>query len=97
MFLSANKKPNYYYSNLAPNHSCMTDEQMTTALQKNMDIILVPRSWWPGAGHTLEPQEMGWWYTISNATIFQECNACHKRRGDDLDKGTKTASTTGAG
>jgi len=79
----------------------MTDEQMTTALQKNKDIILVPTgSWWTGAGRTLEPQEykeMSWWYTISNSIIFQECNASKKRRGEDLDKGTKTASTTGAG
>jgi hypothetical protein len=69
-------------------------KQTTTALQNNKDIILVPRSWWKERSILWNLiQEMGWWYTLSSAIIFQESNACKRRKGDDLDKGTKTTST----
>ena len=32
---------------------------------------------------TLAPQELGWWYTVSDDISFQECRTCEKRSGKD--------------
>ena len=48
----------------------MTDDRMIATLQKDRHIKLVPRSWWPEKTHTLEPQDPGWWYTVSEEVKF---------------------------
>ena len=56
--------------------------------------MLVPRKWWSETTHTLEPQDPGWWYTVSEEVRFQECGTCSKRMGDDLGKETRTVHST---
>jgi hypothetical protein len=63
---------------------------MTTALRNNKDIFLIPRAWWSNKTESLDPEDPGWWYTITKAIRFRECRTCERRRGDDLDKETKT-------
>jgi len=67
----------------------MKDTQMTAALQINKDIIPIPRRW-SDKSESLEPEDPGWWYTVPKAMTFQECQICERRRGDDLDEGTKS-------
>jgi hypothetical protein len=42
---------------------------------------------------TLEPNESGWWYRISDPIRFRECKACRKRIGEDVQTGHKTLDT----
>ena len=67
----------------------MQDTPMTAALQNNKDILLIPKVWWPNKTESLDPEDPGWWYTITKAIKFRECRMCDRRRGDDLDKETK--------
>ena len=67
----------------------MKDTPMTAALQNNRDILLIPKDWWPNKTESLDPEDPGWWYTITKAIKFLECRICERRRGDDLDKETK--------
>ena len=62
---------------------------MTVVLESTKDIILLPRDWWSDKTESLEPEDPGWWYTVTKAITFQECQMCERRRGDDLDKETK--------
>ena len=49
---------------------------MTATLQNNEDIILIPRDWWLDKARSLEPEELGWWYTVTKAVKFRECEVC---------------------
>jgi hypothetical protein len=65
-----------------------TDTRMATMLQRDKDIILIPRDWWQDKAGSLEPEDPGWWYTVNEPVKFRECRVCIKRRGDDLDEET---------
>ena len=43
----------------------MQENKMMVRMQKEEDILLIPRDWWPDKVHTLEPQEPDWWYVVS--------------------------------
>ena len=66
-----------------------TDKQMVTALRNDRDIILIPRNWWPDKTGSLEPEDRGWWYTVTEPVKFRVCEVCTDRRGDDLDVETR--------
>ena len=59
---------------------------MTATLRDKKDIILIPRDWWLDKAESLEPEDLGWWYTVTKAVKFRECKVCQRRRGDDLDE-----------
>ena len=59
-------------------------------MRENQDLILLPANWWPLAMDTLESNESGWWYRISDPIRFRECKACTKRIGEDVQTGNKT-------
>ena len=42
---------------------------------------------------TLEPNESGWWYKVSDPIRFRECKACAKRIGENVQTGHKTLET----
>ncbi len=67
----------------------LSDDEMAKALKNKQDIILIPKHWWPDAKDTLEPEEPGWWYTVSDVICFQECRACKKRLGKDHQDATR--------
>ena len=46
----------------------MRDERMTATLQRDKDIILIPRDWWKDEAKSLGPGDLGWWYTVNKAT-----------------------------
>jgi hypothetical protein len=62
---------------------------MTTMLQRDKDIILIPRDWWQDKTGSLESEDLGWWYTVNELVKFCECRLCMKPRGDDLDEDTR--------
>ena len=64
---------------------------MTAALQSTKDIILLTRDWWSDKTESLEPEDPGWWYTVTKTVKFRECEVCKRRRGDDLDEETKAS------
>ena len=66
-----------------------TDSRLATMLQRDKDIILIPRDWWQDKSESLEPEDLGWWYTVHEPVKFRECRLCQKRRGNDLDKDTR--------
>jgi hypothetical protein len=66
-----------------------TDSRMTTILHRDKDIILIPRDWWQDKAGSLEPEDLGWWYTVNEPVKIRECRLCIKRRGDDLDEETR--------
>jgi len=68
----------------------MQDIPMTAVLHNNKDILLIPRAWWSNKTKSLDPEDPGWWYTITKTIRFRECRTSERRRGDDLDKKTKT-------
>ncbi len=70
----------------------MRDERMTPTLQRDKDIILIPRDWWEEEVELLEPVDLGWWYTVNNfeTVKFHSCKVCEEWRGGDLDEETKT-------
>ena len=53
-------------------------------MQESHDLILLPADWWPLATDTLDPDELGWWYRVSEPIRFRECKACRKRIGEDM-------------
>ncbi len=59
-------------------------------MQENQDLFLLPATWWPLAMDTLEPNESGWWYKVSDPIRFRECKARAKRIGVDVQTGHKT-------
>ncbi len=62
----------------------LNDISMTREMQESHDLILLPASWWPSAIDTLDPDELGWWYRVSEPIRFKECKACGKRIGEDM-------------
>ena len=62
----------------------LNDISMTREMQESHDLILLPASWWPSAVDTLDPDELGWWYRVSEPIRFKECKACGKRIGEDM-------------
>jgi ribonuclease HI len=66
-----------------------TDKQMVTTLRNDQDILLVPRRWWPDKTGSLEQEDPGWWYTVTEPVKFRVCEVCTDRRGHDLDEETR--------
>jgi hypothetical protein len=54
------------------------DERMTTTLQRDKDIILIPRDWWKDKAESLEPVDLGWWYTVNKVvkSLRKEYKGC---------------------
>ena len=50
----------------------LTDEQMGTKLQVERNGFLIPRDFSPETVITLEPEELGWCYTVSDSIRFRE-------------------------
>jgi hypothetical protein len=44
---------------------------MTTLLRDDKDIILIPRDWWLDKTGRLEPEDRGWWYTVTEPVKFR--------------------------
>ena len=65
------------------------DTRMATMLHSDKDIILIPRDWWSDKAGSLEPEDRGWWYTVTEPVKFRVCRLCMNRRGDDLDEETR--------
>jgi hypothetical protein len=61
----------------------LSDKKMVKSLQHHRDILFIPRSWWPYLHNTLEQDEPGWWYTVSNEMGYQGCRSCKNRIGKD--------------
>ena len=66
-----------------------TDKQMVTILRNDQDILLIPRKWWPDKAGSLESEDPGWWYTVTEPVKFRVCEVCTDRRGNDLDEETR--------
>ena len=65
------------------------DKRMAALLRDDKDIILIPRDWWLDKAGRLEPEDRGWWYTVTKPVKFRVCKVCVNRRGDDLDEETR--------
>jgi hypothetical protein len=59
---------------------------MTPTLQRDKDIILIPREWWEEEAELLEPVDLGWWYTVNNFEIvkFHSCKVVKNGGGETL-------------
>jgi ribonuclease HI len=66
-----------------------SDKQLVTTLRNDRDILLIPRNWWPDKIGSLEPEDKGWWYTVTEPVKFRVCEVCTDRRGNDLDEVTR--------
>ena len=68
----------------------MTDTRRASLIQNEKHILLIPRKWWPKKTH---PTTTGARLVVHDIrrTNFQECRACEKKIGGDLDKDTKAA------
>jgi hypothetical protein len=66
-----------------------TDKQMVTTLHNDRDILLIPRNWWSDKIGSLEPEDQGWWYTVTDPVKFRVCEVYTDRRGNDLDDETR--------
>jgi hypothetical protein len=66
-----------------------TDKQMVTILRNDQDILLIPRKWWSDKTGSLESEDPGWWYTVTEPVKFRICEVCTNRRGHDLDEETR--------
>ncbi len=62
----------------------LNDISLVRKMQENHDLILLPASWWTSAIDTLDPDEFGWWYRVSEPIHFRECKDCGKRIGEDM-------------
>ena len=62
----------------------LNDISLVRKMQENHDLILLPAGWWSSAVDTLDPDELGWWYRVSEPIRFRECKACGKRIGEDM-------------
>jgi hypothetical protein len=58
-------------------------DKMVNSLQRQEDIILIPRHWWSVLQNTLGPEVSGWWYTVSKDIYFQEYRSCERRLDKD--------------
>jgi hypothetical protein len=50
----------------------LNDISLVRKMQENHDLILLPVGWWPSAIDTLDPDEFGWWYRVSEPIRFRE-------------------------
>jgi hypothetical protein len=66
-----------------------SDKQLVTTLRNDRDILLIPRNWWPDKIGSMEPEDKGWWYTVTEPVKFRVCEVCTDRRGNDLDEVTR--------
>jgi hypothetical protein len=57
---------------------------MTREIQESHDLLLVRRVGGHRQFDTLDPDELGWWYRVSEPIRFNECKACGKRIGEYL-------------
>jgi hypothetical protein len=62
----------------------LKDISLVRKMQENHDLILLPAVWWPSAVNSLDPDELGWWYRVSEPIRFRECKVCGKRIGEDM-------------
>jgi hypothetical protein len=72
----------------------LSEEEEQPTLLTDRDILLIPRNWWSDKTGSLEPEDQGWWYTVTDPVKFRVCEVCTDRRGNDLDEETR-ASTSG--
>ena len=61
----------------------LNDISLVMKMQENRDLILLPSEWWPSAVDTMDPNELGWWYRVSEPTRFRECASCGDRIGKE--------------
>ena len=62
---------------------------MTATLERDKDIILIPRDWWKDESESLGPGDLGWWYTVNKTVKFRTCKVYTERRGKDLEEETR--------
>ncbi len=62
----------------------LKDISLVRKMQENHDLILFPTGWWSSVVDTLDPDELGWWYRVSEPIRFRECKDCGKRIGEDM-------------
>jgi hypothetical protein len=62
----------------------LNDISLDREMQENHDLILLPSGWWTSVVDTLDPDELGWWYRVSEPIRFRECKACGQRIGEDM-------------
>ena len=62
----------------------LNDISLVREMQENHDLILLPVEWWSSAVDTIDPDESGWWYRVSEPTRFRDCTSCGKRIGKDM-------------
>ena len=67
----------------------MREERMTATLQRDKDIILIPRDWWKDETQSLGPGDLVWWYTVNKSVKFHTCKVYTERRGEDLEEETR--------
>ena len=53
----------------------LNDISMTREMQENHDLILLPTSSLTSSADTLDPDELGWWYSVSEPIRFRECKS----------------------
>ena len=61
----------------------LIDISLVREMQVSRDLILLPAEWWPSAVDTMDPNELGWWYRVSEPTRFRECASCGNRIGKE--------------
>ena len=62
----------------------LNDISLVREMQENRDLILLPAEWWSSAVDTIDPDESGWWYRVSEPTRLRDCASCGKRIGKDM-------------
>ena len=73
----------------------LQNEAMSKRMQENQDLILLPVTWCPLAMDTLDPNELGWWYKVSDPIRFKVCKACVTRIREDVQTGHQTLNIRG--
>jgi hypothetical protein len=56
----------------------LNDISLVRKMQENHDLILLPTDWWTSVIDTLNPDELGWWYRVSEPIRFRECKPVGK-------------------
>jgi hypothetical protein len=66
-----------------------TDKEMVVTLRNDRDIILIPRNWWSDKTGSLETEDRGWWYTVTEPVKFRVCyeNPLKRARREQRGKG----------
>ncbi len=62
----------------------LNDISLVREIQENHDLSLLPSGWWSSAVDTLDPDELVWWYRVSETIHFRECKVYGKRIGEDM-------------